>query len=324
MSDIFISYKREEQPVARKLADALGAQGWSVWWDPKLRAGEHFDDVIETALKEAKCVLVMWSKLSVESPYVKAEASYALKQQKLIPIAIEEVDPPFRFAVLHTGQLLDWNGFASSQDFKKLVDDIAGVIGPSPAKIEHKERKKAETASKRKSALEKKQRAEEEKKRNPVEREVRPRDVEHQDERKRADRRKYLTIGLITGIVVLVITAALFGRQLAGSDVTLRLPFVDGQTKCFAVAKGFVGTVIIRGLGGHQSKLFKVSSDGNSQFSPPAGFLIVDAVPDASMANVTLQDWCEAAPNAWKVVGLPQAHDGNNEIIVQLTGVDLE
>src|SRR5262245_22443416 len=44
MSDIFISYEREEQRVARKLAVALEKEGWSVWWDPKLRTGEHFDD----------------------------------------------------------------------------------------------------------------------------------------------------------------------------------------------------------------------------------------------------------------------------------------
>ena len=43
MSDIFISYKREEQPIARKLADALESEGWTVWWDPKLRAGERFE-----------------------------------------------------------------------------------------------------------------------------------------------------------------------------------------------------------------------------------------------------------------------------------------
>jgi hypothetical protein len=36
MSDIFISYKREEQYKARQLAIALEKQGWSVWWDPKL------------------------------------------------------------------------------------------------------------------------------------------------------------------------------------------------------------------------------------------------------------------------------------------------
>ena len=37
MSDIFISYKREEQATARKLANALESEGWTVWWDPKLR-----------------------------------------------------------------------------------------------------------------------------------------------------------------------------------------------------------------------------------------------------------------------------------------------
>ena len=46
MSDIFISYKREEQPEARKLADALEREGWTVCWDPKLRAGDDFDHII--------------------------------------------------------------------------------------------------------------------------------------------------------------------------------------------------------------------------------------------------------------------------------------
>jgi TIR domain-containing protein len=91
MSDIFISYKREEQATARKLANALEGQGWTVWWDPKLRAEERFNDVIEKALKESKCVVVMWSKRSVESRYVKHEANYALKRNKR-PLMIEEVD----------------------------------------------------------------------------------------------------------------------------------------------------------------------------------------------------------------------------------------
>ena len=83
MSDIFISYKREDQATARKLADALEKEGLSVWWDPKLRVGEHFDDVIEKALNEAKCVIVMWSNLSVNSEYVKSEATEALEEKNL-------------------------------------------------------------------------------------------------------------------------------------------------------------------------------------------------------------------------------------------------
>jgi hypothetical protein len=85
MSDIFISDKREEQAIARKLADALENKGWSVWWDPKLRAGEHFDDMIEKALNEAKCVRVLWSEQSVQSRYVRDEATYALEKDKLVP-----------------------------------------------------------------------------------------------------------------------------------------------------------------------------------------------------------------------------------------------
>jgi formylglycine-generating enzyme required for sulfatase activity len=131
MSDIFISYKREEQAIARKLANALESEGWSVWWDPKLRAGEHFDDVIEKALNEANCVIVLWSNLSVNSEYVKAEATEALEQRKLVPIKIESVNLPFRFKRVHTPNLLDWDGSHDTVEFRRLVKDIAAIAPPT-------------------------------------------------------------------------------------------------------------------------------------------------------------------------------------------------
>ena len=144
MSDIFISYKREEQPEARKLANALEREGWSVWWDPKLRAGEHFDEVIEQALKESKSVVVMWSKLSVNSRYVKDEATYALNRRKLVPVAIEHVELPFRFEGIHTPSLSDWDGADDFPEFRKLVEDIKAILG-EPAR----RTRKAQTSKKR-------------------------------------------------------------------------------------------------------------------------------------------------------------------------------
>jgi formylglycine-generating enzyme required for sulfatase activity len=131
MSDIFISYKREQHATARKLAVALESEGWTVWWDPKLRVGEIFDDVIEKALNEAKCVIVMWSNLSVTSEYVKAEATEALEQKKLVPVKIENVNLPFRFKRVHTLSLLDWDGSKDFSEFRRLVDDIAAIVAPS-------------------------------------------------------------------------------------------------------------------------------------------------------------------------------------------------
>jgi TIR domain len=128
--DIFISYKHEEQATARKLADALEKEGWTVWWDPKLRVGEIFDDVIEKALNEAKCVIVMWSKLSVISEYVKAEATEALEHKKLVPVKIEDVNLPFRFKRVHTLSLIGWDGSKDSSEFRRLVEDISEIVVP--------------------------------------------------------------------------------------------------------------------------------------------------------------------------------------------------
>ena len=40
MTDIFLSYNREDQARAKLFAEAFEAQGFKVWWDVGLRAGE--------------------------------------------------------------------------------------------------------------------------------------------------------------------------------------------------------------------------------------------------------------------------------------------
>jgi hypothetical protein len=46
MHDIFISYARADRPIANQLAEILEKQGWSVWWDPKIRVGSEYRRVI--------------------------------------------------------------------------------------------------------------------------------------------------------------------------------------------------------------------------------------------------------------------------------------
>ena len=67
MPDIFLSYNREDQATARRYAEAFEGQGFSVWWDTTLRAGEAYDEVTEAALNEAKAVVVLWSPRSAAS-----------------------------------------------------------------------------------------------------------------------------------------------------------------------------------------------------------------------------------------------------------------
>jgi phage replication-related protein YjqB (UPF0714/DUF867 family) len=43
MSDIFISYAKEDRGKAKDIAEALKQQGFSVWWDRSILPGETFD-----------------------------------------------------------------------------------------------------------------------------------------------------------------------------------------------------------------------------------------------------------------------------------------
>ena len=51
MADVFVSYARSDKTRVAPLVAAIQAQGWSVWWDPEIDAGQQFDDQIEVELK---------------------------------------------------------------------------------------------------------------------------------------------------------------------------------------------------------------------------------------------------------------------------------
>ena len=97
MADVFLSYCSDDRPAAQAIAQALMARGRSVWWDRSIRAGDDFFDVIERQLDSARCVVVLWSPASVASRWVRAEATEALQQGKLIPLLIGDCRPPLVF-----------------------------------------------------------------------------------------------------------------------------------------------------------------------------------------------------------------------------------
>src|ERR1700684_1483118 len=72
MADVFISYARTDKPRVAPLVAAIKAQGWSVWWDPAISAGQQFDDQIEQELQAASAVVVIWTTASVTSRWGRA------------------------------------------------------------------------------------------------------------------------------------------------------------------------------------------------------------------------------------------------------------
>jgi tetratricopeptide (TPR) repeat protein len=128
--DIFVSYAREDRPLAEQLADGLSASGLQVWWDRDLAAGAEFATVIEAKLLGAAIVIVLWSAHSVRSSFVRDESSRALKQGKLLPVRIDDIELPLGFGQLHTLDLLDWDGDASDEQFQKLLFEVRQQRAP--------------------------------------------------------------------------------------------------------------------------------------------------------------------------------------------------
>jgi hypothetical protein len=105
MSDVFISYARQDRSLAQALAKDLEGRGYRVWWDAELVGSDNFQEVILETLRRAKAAVVIWTKASVKSLFVLDEARYALHLKKLIAVRVPDLDVfdiPFGFQSQHT------------------------------------------------------------------------------------------------------------------------------------------------------------------------------------------------------------------------------
>lgn len=136
MSDIFISYASEDRGKAHILAQALEAHGWSVWWDPKIPPGKTYHQVIEEALDNARCVVVLWSKVSSGKTWVITEAAEGNRRGILIPALFEDnVRIPLEFRLIEAARLTDWRGEPSGHaEFDNLMVAIQDLLG-KPTKL---------------------------------------------------------------------------------------------------------------------------------------------------------------------------------------------
>jgi TolB-like protein len=146
MPDVFLSYARDDQAVARKFAEGLTRAGITVWWDQALSPGDEYDAVTEQALLRARAVVVLWSKQSVASRWVRAEATLAQRNKTLMPVCIEACNRPIMFELVQTADLTHWKGDDKDQPWSTFLaalrqmvaksDGLAGATSPATAAAE--------------------------------------------------------------------------------------------------------------------------------------------------------------------------------------------
>src|SRR3954466_2443399 len=110
MSDVFVSYARNDEPHAERVAEALRAHGFEAWRDDELPAHRAYAEVIEERLASAAAVVVLWSSEAAKSQWVRAEADAARNSGTLVQARLDACVPPIPFSQIQGADLSGWNG----------------------------------------------------------------------------------------------------------------------------------------------------------------------------------------------------------------------
>jgi adenylate cyclase len=132
MSDVFISYARPTAAKARAVAQALRGAGYEVWIDEDLPAHRPYSDVIEERLRAAKAVVVIWSSAAATSEWVRAEASLAREQNKLVQMSVDGARLPMPFGQIQCANLANWAGDVSAAGWQKVLASVGDLVGAAP------------------------------------------------------------------------------------------------------------------------------------------------------------------------------------------------
>ncbi len=143
MSDIFLSYSRDDRTRVAPLVDYLTSNGWDVWWDREIHPGQGFEESIDQQIQAARCIVVVWSKLSIDSRWVKNEALEGLDRNILVPILIDQVRVPVAFKQTLAADFTSWPDDVDDHEFQSFISAIGEKLGlkelsppslPAPAK----------------------------------------------------------------------------------------------------------------------------------------------------------------------------------------------
>ncbi len=133
MADIFISYARASQRQAETFEKALAGLGYSVWRDTAaLSLSRPYQPEIESNLRSARAVLVLWSREAAASDWVRAEADMARSEHKLLQVTVDGGLPPMPFNQTQCADFSRWRGDTSSAAWAKLAAGVSELLASDP------------------------------------------------------------------------------------------------------------------------------------------------------------------------------------------------
>jgi hypothetical protein len=122
---VFLSYAHQDIAAAQSISQRIGEERLSVFWDRQIPVGLTWDDIVEAALDDAKCVVVLWSPAARSSEWVRIEAAEGAERGILAPALIVETKIPLRFRLIQAANLVGWSpGSPDTPGMQALISAI--------------------------------------------------------------------------------------------------------------------------------------------------------------------------------------------------------
>ena len=133
--DIFISYRRVDQELAKALVEGLTSRGVRVWWDGKIEGGEDWRDAIVENLNVSQALVILFSEACNDSKQLKKELALADTLDKtVVPVLIEDTKPRGHF--LYEMAAINWLQIHPDPETKidglvtRLISELDITAGP--------------------------------------------------------------------------------------------------------------------------------------------------------------------------------------------------
>ncbi len=136
MADVFISYSNSDRTYALDLAEALRAQGFSIWIDQTgIGGAKNWTSEIVEAIDACSTMVCLISKHSITSHNVAKELHLASEKGKhILPVVIEKVKLPANFEYPLAGlQRVYYNDRAAILDALVALHAVAVTAAALPA-----------------------------------------------------------------------------------------------------------------------------------------------------------------------------------------------
>lgn len=130
---LFLSYSRDDEAYARRLASTLEHAGYTIWWDALIEGGDTYSRSIADALERADVIIVLWSAHSVDSDWVRDEAAQGRERHRLVPLSIDGSQPPLGFRQYQVIDLSRWRGRRNAPEIGAIERAILSVMGKDHA-----------------------------------------------------------------------------------------------------------------------------------------------------------------------------------------------